>query len=349
MKRLCVCSQSDTSMADRDGERTISSQRRWTHLSLKKKAAENQMESEDVKLQEDTGKVELDPTGEDSIHMVSEEHTPGEQLSSAQLQALLVRAVKGLTTPILERIQAAKEELTTIVSLHGDQMERVGDIMGCIFIWLDNVCDPRARKAALRATALLAHSYPQDVVLICVAHTLSSDREPGPTQKTPLSCYGNAQRSLALWRYIGAYIQCTPVRNVLLESSGTDKCACSRLLNQLLQRLPQISPPLGSKTLAETPTDQSEKKDLASEEKAEEDEDPDTEGEEDLETEKKKRGRRKRRACLQKRREKEESLSAEEEEEEEENLSAQEEEEEEENLSAQEEEEEHLSIEEEED
>ncbi|XP_039389961.1 uncharacterized protein LOC120403185 isoform X1 [Mauremys reevesii] len=42
---------------------------------------------------------------------------------------------------------------------------------------------------------------------------------------------------------------------------------------------------------AETPTDQSEKKDLASEEKAEEDEDPDTEGEEeeeDLETEKKK-------------------------------------------------------------
>nr|XP_032630251.1 uncharacterized protein LOC116821297 [Chelonoidis abingdonii] len=63
MKRLCVCSQSDTSMADRDDERSISSQRRWTHLSWKKIAAENQVESEEVKLQDDTGKVELDPTG----------------------------------------------------------------------------------------------------------------------------------------------------------------------------------------------------------------------------------------------------------------------------------------------
>ncbi|CAM5092279.1 unnamed protein product [Natator depressus] len=43
---------------------------------------------------------------------------------------------------------------------------------------------------------------------------------------------------------------CTPVHRVLLESSGLDKPAGSRLLNQLLQRLPQISPSLGSKTLA---------------------------------------------------------------------------------------------------
>ncbi|KAH1175177.1 hypothetical protein KIL84_021591 [Mauremys mutica] len=151
MKRLCVCSQSDTSMADRDEERTISSQRRWRHLSQKKIAAENQVESEEVKLQEDTGKVELDPTGtkkeasesqgkweKESPEEQEEERTPtpslpssshmtmtpGEQLPSAQLQALLMRAVKGLTTPTLERFQAAEEELRTIVSLHGDKMER---------------------------------------------------------------------------------------------------------------------------------------------------------------------------------------------------------------------------------
>ncbi|KAM9111305.1 maestro heat-like repeat family member 5 [Pangshura tecta] len=191
-------------MADRGEDRTISSQRRWRRLSQRKKiAAESQVESEEVKLQEDTGKVELDPTGtkkepsesqgkwekwspEDpeeertptpslpsSSHMTM---TPGEQLPSAQLQALLLRAVKGLTTPTLERFQAAQEELRTIVSLHGDKMERVRDVVGRILIWLDNVCDPRARQTALRATALLARSHPQDVVLSCVAHTLSSDR-----------------------------------------------------------------------------------------------------------------------------------------------------------------------------
>lgn len=53
---------------------------------------------------------------------------------------------------------------------------QVGDVVGRILMWLDDVCDPRARKAALRATALLARSHPQDVVLSCVAHTLSSDR-----------------------------------------------------------------------------------------------------------------------------------------------------------------------------
>ncbi|TFJ96649.1 nicotinate phosphoribosyltransferase [Platysternon megacephalum] len=127
MKRLCVCSQSDTSMADSDEERTVSSPRRWTHLNLKKEAAENKVESEEMKLQENTEKVELDLTGEDTNHMVSEEHTPGEQLSSAQLQALLMRAVKGLTTPTLERFKAAEEELRAIVSLHGDKMERVRD------------------------------------------------------------------------------------------------------------------------------------------------------------------------------------------------------------------------------
>ncbi|XP_065436155.1 maestro heat-like repeat family member 5 [Chrysemys picta bellii] len=87
-----------------------------------------------------------------------------------------MRAVKGLTTPTLERFKAAEEELRAIVSLHGDKMERVGDVVGRILMWLDDVCDPRARKAALRATALLARSHPQDVVLSCVAHTLSSDR-----------------------------------------------------------------------------------------------------------------------------------------------------------------------------
>ncbi|KAM9112843.1 maestro heat-like repeat family member 5 [Pangshura tecta] len=53
---------------------------------------------------------------------------------------------------------------------------QVRDVVGRILIWLDNVCDPRARQTALRATALLARSHPQDVVLSCVAHTLSSDR-----------------------------------------------------------------------------------------------------------------------------------------------------------------------------
>ncbi|XP_039373678.1 uncharacterized protein LOC120393173 [Mauremys reevesii] len=152
MKRLCVCSQYDTSMADRGEERTISSPRRWTHLSRKKIAAENQVESEEVKLQEDTGKVELDPTGTKKEPSESQEKwekgspeeqeeertptpslpssshmtmTPGEQLPSAQLQALLMRAVKGLTIPTLERFQAAEEELRTIVSLHRDKMERL--------------------------------------------------------------------------------------------------------------------------------------------------------------------------------------------------------------------------------
>ncbi|XP_043361788.1 maestro heat-like repeat family member 5 [Dermochelys coriacea] len=102
--------------------------------------------------------------------------TRGEQPSSAPLHALLLTAMQGLTTPTLERFRAAEEELRTIVSLHGDKMERVGDVVGGILIWFDNVCDPRARKAALRATALLARSHPQDVVLTCVAHTLSSHR-----------------------------------------------------------------------------------------------------------------------------------------------------------------------------
>ncbi|XP_044870343.1 uncharacterized protein LOC123369037 [Mauremys mutica] len=165
MKRLCVCSQSDTSMADRDEERTISSQRRWTHLSQKKKAAENQVESEEVKLQEDTGKVELDPTGTkkeasesqgkweigspeeqeeeraptpslpSSSHMTM---TPGEQLSSAQFQALLMRAMKALTTPTLERFQAAEEELFSSDMLRGlvFPAEGSGGIWLCTFLSL---------------------------------------------------------------------------------------------------------------------------------------------------------------------------------------------------------------------
>ncbi|CAM5148851.1 unnamed protein product, partial [Eretmochelys imbricata] len=173
------------------------------HLSLKKKAAENQVEAEEMKLQETTGKVELDLTGmkkepsetkekweKGSPEEQEEELTPissltssshmtmtlGEHPSSAPLHALLMTAMQGLTTPTLQRFRATEEELRAIVSLHGDKMERVGDVVGGILIWLDNVCDPRARKSALRATALLARSHPQDVVLTCVAHTLSSHR-----------------------------------------------------------------------------------------------------------------------------------------------------------------------------
>ncbi|CAM4674980.1 unnamed protein product [Caretta caretta] len=102
--------------------------------------------------------------------------TPMEHPSSAPLHALLMAAMKGLTTPTLQRFRAAEEELRAIVSLHGDKMERVGDVVGGILIWLDNSCDPRARKAVLRAMALLGRSHPQDVVLTCVAHRLSSHR-----------------------------------------------------------------------------------------------------------------------------------------------------------------------------
>ncbi|CAM4329125.1 unnamed protein product [Lepidochelys kempii] len=203
MKRLCVCCQSHNSMAESSEERTASSPRRWTHLSLKKKAAETQVEAEEVKLQETTHKVKADLTGTKkepsdtkgkwekgspeeqeeertpSPSLTSSSHmtmTPREHPSSAPLHALLMAAVKGLTTPTLQRFRAAEEELRAIVSLHGDKMERVGDIVGGILIWHDNSCDPRARRAVLRAMALLARSHPQDVVLTCVAHTLSSHR-----------------------------------------------------------------------------------------------------------------------------------------------------------------------------
>ncbi|XP_065435701.1 maestro heat-like repeat family member 5 [Chrysemys picta bellii] len=282
-------------MAESNEERTVSSPRRWTHLSLKKKTAETQVESEEVKLQEKTEKVELDLTGTkeepseskgkcgkgspeeqeeerapipslpSSSHMTmllpsrtdgadpdtqascsnTQEvpetpgqrppapqalgledpgtrspgltlcPTPGEQLSSAQPQALLMRAVKGLTTPTLERFKAAEEELRAIVSLHGDKMERVGDVVGRILMWLDDVCDPRARKAALRATALLARSHPQDVVLSCVAHTLSSDSKP----KTCKESFPQAMRTiyevLFLWGYREAILEMYPQMLIL--------------------------------------------------------------------------------------------------------------------------------------
>ncbi|XP_043369941.1 maestro heat-like repeat family member 5 [Dermochelys coriacea] len=151
MKRLCVCCQSHNSMAESNEERTASSPRRWTHLSLKKKAAETQVEAKEEKLQETTDEVEVDLTGtkkepseskgkweKRSPEEQEEERTPsssltssshmmmtrGEQPSSAPLHALLLTAVKGLTTPTLERFGAAEEELRAIVSLHGDKMER---------------------------------------------------------------------------------------------------------------------------------------------------------------------------------------------------------------------------------
>ncbi|CAM4332251.1 unnamed protein product [Lepidochelys kempii] len=217
MKRLCVCCQSHNSMAESSEERTASSPRRWTHLSLQKKAAETQVEAEEVKLQETTDKVEVDLTGtkkepsdtkgkweKGSPEEQEEEHTPSPSLtssshmtmtprehpSSAPLHALLMAAVKGLTTPTLQRFRAAEEELRAIVSLHGDKMERIGDVVGGILIWLDNSCDPRARRAVLRAMALLARSHPQDVVLTCVAHTLSSHSTSVEAVKTLFSMPG---------------------------------------------------------------------------------------------------------------------------------------------------------------
>ncbi|XP_043371412.1 uncharacterized protein LOC122460470 [Dermochelys coriacea] len=151
MKRLCVCCQSDNSMAESNEERTASSPRRWMHLSLKKKAAETQVEAEEVKLQETTDKVEVDLTGTkkepseskgkwekgspeeqeeertSSPSLTSSSHmmmTRGEQPSTAPLHALLMTAMQGLTTPTLERLRAAEEELRAIVSLYGDKMER---------------------------------------------------------------------------------------------------------------------------------------------------------------------------------------------------------------------------------
>ncbi|CAM5072129.1 unnamed protein product [Eretmochelys imbricata] len=217
MKRLCVCCQSHNSMAESSEERTASSPRRWTHLSLKKKAAETQVEAEEVKLQETTDKVEVDLPGTKkepsdtkgkwekgspeeqeeertpSPSLTSSSHmtmTPREHPSSAPLHALLMAAVKGLTTPTLQRFRAAEEELRAIVSLHGDKMERVGDVVGGILIWLDNSCDPRARRAVLRAMALLARSQPQDMVLTCVAHTLSSHSTSVEAVKTLFSMPG---------------------------------------------------------------------------------------------------------------------------------------------------------------
>ncbi|XP_044855381.1 uncharacterized protein LOC123356309 isoform X1 [Mauremys mutica] len=103
MKRLCVCSQSDTSMADGDEERTVSSPRRLMRLSLKKKAAENQVESEEVKLQEDTGKVKLDLTGtkkevseskgkweKGSPEEQEEERTPTPSLASSSYMTMIM-------------------------------------------------------------------------------------------------------------------------------------------------------------------------------------------------------------------------------------------------------------------
>ncbi|XP_037752397.1 uncharacterized protein LOC119566023 [Chelonia mydas] len=154
MKRLCVCCQSHSAMAESSEERTASSPRRWTHLSLKKKAAETQVEAEEVKLQETTDKDEVDLTGTKkepsdtkgkwekgspeeqeeertpSPSLTSSSHmtmTPREHPSSAPLHALLMAAMKGLTTPTLQRFRAAEEELRAIVSLHGDKMEKVRD------------------------------------------------------------------------------------------------------------------------------------------------------------------------------------------------------------------------------
>lgn len=66
----------------------------------------------------------------------------------------------------------------------------------------------------------------------------------------PVSCRQHSAESGPVALHWCLHPVRTPVHRVLLESSGLDKPAGSRLLNQLLQRLPQISPSLGSKTLA---------------------------------------------------------------------------------------------------
>nr|XP_025046539.1 maestro heat-like repeat-containing protein family member 6 [Pelodiscus sinensis] len=53
---------------------------------------------------------------------------------------------------------------------------QVGDVVGEIFTWLDDVEDPRARRAALGTIALLAPAHPRDVVPACVAHAPPWDR-----------------------------------------------------------------------------------------------------------------------------------------------------------------------------
>ncbi|XP_075774800.1 maestro heat-like repeat family member 5 [Pelodiscus sinensis] len=96
--------------------------------------------------------------------------TLGEPPASAQPTALLLAAVKALPAPALESFRAAEEALRATVSQHSARMERVGDVVGEIFTWLDDVEDPRARRAALGTIALLARAHPRDVVPACVAH-----------------------------------------------------------------------------------------------------------------------------------------------------------------------------------
>ncbi|XP_039360016.1 uncharacterized protein LOC120384987 [Mauremys reevesii] len=184
MKRLCVCNQSDTSMADRDEERTISSQRRWRHLSRKKIAAENQVESEEVKLQEDTGKVELDPTDPRGAASLSPAPSPADE------------SREGLTTPTLERFQAAEEELRTIVSLRrqdGESWRRRGTYLNLAGQRLSS----QSQKSSTEGHGLAGSFPPQDVVLSCVAHTLSSDRWLF-SEQVQFGCLLEVSRFLAL-------------------------------------------------------------------------------------------------------------------------------------------------------
>ncbi|XP_075765392.1 maestro heat-like repeat family member 5 [Pelodiscus sinensis] len=102
--------------------------------------------------------------------------TLGEPPASAQPTALLLAAVKALPAPALESFRAAEEALRATVSQHSARMERVGDVVGEIFTWLDDVEDPRARRAALGTIALLARAHPRDVVPACVAHALPWER-----------------------------------------------------------------------------------------------------------------------------------------------------------------------------
>ncbi|XP_039360012.1 uncharacterized protein LOC120384982 [Mauremys reevesii] len=150
MKRLCVCNQSDTSMADRDEERTISSQRRWRHLSRKKIAAENQVESEEVKLQEDTGKVELDPTDPRGAASLSPAPSPADESreGSDDTHPGAISSRRGRAEDHRVSTETRWREYET----------------------------PGSQKSSTEGHGLAGSFPPQDVVLSCVAHTLSSDR-----------------------------------------------------------------------------------------------------------------------------------------------------------------------------
>ncbi|XP_074973708.1 uncharacterized protein LOC142068430 [Caretta caretta] len=154
MKRLCVCSQSDNSMADSDEERTVSSPRRWTCFSLKKekkkkkkKAAKNQVASEEEKLQEKQDQVELDLTGtkkepsetKEKWEKGSPEEQEEERAPVSSLTSISPRTMAGVVQHVLQAVSPESNELpssflqergsvrSAAISLLGNVVSRVQD------------------------------------------------------------------------------------------------------------------------------------------------------------------------------------------------------------------------------